>query len=122
MNPESVLSEYEKGLNTHNFDNVRHLIAPDAVFWFNEGSFEGIDEIEKACNKTFNLIKNEKYWLTNKKWISSSQETVAIIYNYNWTGVINGKNESGFGRGTSILANIDNTWKIIHEHLSKQPK
>ena len=45
MNPENVLSEYEKGLNTHNFNNVRHLIEPGAIFWFNEGSFEGIDEM-----------------------------------------------------------------------------
>jgi len=68
------------------------------------------------------LIENEKYWLTNKKWIANDQETAVVTYNYNWTGVINGKSESGFGRGTSILVMLAGKWKIIHEHLSKQPK
>ncbi len=119
MTPQDLLIEYEKRLSSQSFEKVKPLIHKDATFWFNDGSFSGIREIEQAFQKTFDLIKEEKYWLSSLKWISETSNSATCIYQYNWTGLIEGKQSSGNGRGTSVLKKVDGNWKIIHEHLSR---
>lgn len=119
--PEALLSEYEQRLSAQDFAKVIPLIHKDAVFWFNDGSYSGIDSIEGAFNKTFELIKEEKYWLTNLDWIYQSDDAASCHYQFNWEGIIEGTPSAGGGRGTSVLKNVDGSWKIMHEHLSRNP-
>ncbi len=119
--PEELLKEYERSLSSQDFDRVRPLIHEDAVFWFNDGSFRGHEEIEGAFAKTFDLIKEEKFWLTDIEWLFSSEETAACHYQFNWEGIIHGDLCSGNGRGSSVLKSVDGVWKIVHEHLSRNP-
>tara|TARA_R110000850_G_scaffold42454_30_gene108991 strand:- start:3918 stop:4289 length:372 start_codon:yes stop_codon:yes gene_type:complete len=119
--PEELLKEYEQSLSAQIFENVRPLIDDNAVFWFNDGSYHGLDLIEKAFTKTFNLIKEEKYWLTDLEWISKSDVAASCHYQFNWEGIIHGEHGSGSGRGTSVMKKIGGSWKIVHEHLSRRP-
>lgn len=119
--PTELLKEYEKRLSAQNFEEVRPLIHVDAVFWFNDGSFHGMDAIEGAFLKTFDLIKEETYWLTDIEWILSSDEAACCHYQFNWEGIIESTPAAGNGRGTTVMKNFDGTWKIVHEHLSRMP-
>jgi ketosteroid isomerase-like protein len=121
QSPESLLATYEEQLAFQEFERVRPLIADDAVFWFNDGSHEGIASIEAAFAKTFALIQDEKYWLTDTVWLHKDDRAAAAIYTFNWSGVINGQKGAGSGRGTNILRKVDGLWKIVHEHLSRHP-
>ena len=121
MNHRELLSEYERQLTYQDFEKAKPLIAADAEFWFNDGSYRGIVEIGGAFRRTFDLIKDEKYWLTDVRWLQETESCATCIYQFNWTGVINGKACTGNGRGTTVTKKIEDRWMIIHEHLSRKP-
>jgi ketosteroid isomerase-like protein len=112
------LKEYENQTNTHVFENLRPLIAEDAVFWFPDGSYKGIYEIQKAFEATFSRIQDEDYHINNLEWLAIGPVLAVCVYNFHWTGVVNGKKAEGRGRGTNIVVRRNNTWQMLHEHLS----
>jgi ketosteroid isomerase-like protein len=121
MTPADFLREYEQKINTHRFDHVAPLIAEDAIFWFNDGSFGGLDQIRAAFEKTWNLIREERYAVEDVQWIAVGQEVAVCIYVFRWEGLIDGRPQWGTGRGTSVLRKEDERWVVAHEHLSPMP-
>lgn len=122
MNAKELMKQYETKINHHKFADVEDLISSDAKFWFSSGTFHGMDQIQAAFKKTWNLIQNEVYWLTDLEWIAESETSATCIYTFNWKGLIEGQERTGKGRGTSVLCKKDSSWKIVHEHLSNFPK
>lgn len=118
MTPEQLAAEYELRLNAHDAEQVTELLGSDAIFWFNDGSHEGIAAIEQALSKTWETIREEKYQIHNIRWIGSCSDLAVCIYEFRWKGLIDGQETSGWGRGTSVLKNAAGSWKIVHEHLS----
>ncbi len=114
--PEETLRLYEERIGG-GFENVRDLIDEHAVFWFTSGTFKGIETIKEAFERTAAKLKSEKYWLSDKQWVASN----VCTYRFNWTATVDGKPVQGEGRGTTVLKEIDDKWKITHEHLSKFP-
>jgi ketosteroid isomerase-like protein len=57
MTPTEVMRAYETRTNTHHFAHVAPLIADDAVYWFDDGSFVGIDAIAQAFERTWATIR-----------------------------------------------------------------
>ena len=121
MSAKSPLEKYEKQINTHDFNDVSSLISEDAIFWFSSGSHEGHAAIKAAFEKTWSLIQEETYWLSDIKWLSETQEFAACVYTFHWKGKISGNMREGSGRGTTVLRKYDGVWKIVHEHLSNFP-
>jgi ketosteroid isomerase-like protein len=119
--PTEFIREYERRANSHNFDNVAPLIAKDAVFWFNDGSFQGHDQIRGAFEKTWSAIKDEQYAIDDVSWIAVSEGVAVCLYRFHWKGYVNGQLVSGNGRGTSVLRRDGGGWRIAHEHLSPRP-
>lgn len=115
---EAFLKEYERTTNTHDFNNVRPLIAEDAVYFFSERTLKGIGEIEKAFVETWDRIKEETYSITDVQWIALSPEVAVCTYTFNWSGIVNGTPKSGSGRGTNVLVKTGGAWHMAHEHLS----
>ena len=121
MGYRGLLKQYEEALATQDFSQIKPLISDEAVFWFNDGSFEGLREIEEAFDTSFSLIKEERYWISDENWVCVSDDNAVCVYQFNWEGLIDGDRASGFGRGTSVLSKINGEWKIVHEHLSAVP-
>lgn len=121
MTPQDLLKQYESRINLHQFDAVAPLIAADAVFWFNDGSFVGHEAIRGAFERTWASLADETYWLTDLHWITAGDVAASCLYQFNWTATINGKPASGIGRGTTVLRNKTDGWQIVHEHLSGMP-
>jgi len=65
---EQTLSSYEKAANSGDFDQVEPLIANDALYWFMDGSFDGIDEIRGAFEATWATINDETYEIEDIRW------------------------------------------------------
>jgi ketosteroid isomerase-like protein len=118
---ELVLGAYEERINRHDFDLLIELIAPDAVFWFSDGSHEGHAAIRAAFEKTWAVLANDTYWLTELSWIAEGVDVAACVYRFNWKTIIDGQPRSGSGRGTTVLARREAGWQIVHEHLSPSP-
>ncbi len=118
---ETVLRAYEERINRHDFDLLVDLIAPDAVFWFSDGSHKGHAAIRAAFEKTWAVLANDTYWLTELNWIATGGDAAACIYRFNWKTIIDGEPRSGSGRGTTVLVRRAAGWQIVHEHLSRNP-
>lgn len=122
MTPEEFMRTYERVTNTHNADKVVQLVTEDAVYWFNDGSFLGIEAIHNALTKTWDTIQNEEYRIEDVRWIAHDDNCAVCIYTFHWRGLIEGQSAQGKGRGTSVLKKINGEWKVAHEHLSAMPK
>ncbi|MBZ0278097.1 MAG: nuclear transport factor 2 family protein [Anaerolineae bacterium] len=122
MTPEEFMQAYEQATNTHDPARVAALVDKDAVYWFNDGSFLGIDAIQGALAKTWDFIQDETYRIADVRWIAQGETTAVCIYTFHWRGLVNGQVAEGNGRGTSVLRKTDGEWKVVHEHLSPQPR
>lgn len=119
MNVEETFALYERMANSVDFDKVSPLIAEDAVYYFTDGRFEGIEAIKAAFEKTWNTIKDEKYRLTNIRWMGVSDNLAVCIYDFHSQGIVDGRPFTASGKGTNVFSKTDGHWKIVHEHLSK---
>ncbi len=122
MTPEEFMQVYERATNTHDPARVAELVDKDAVYWFNDGSFLGIDAIQGALAKTWGFIQDETYRIADIRWIAEDETTAVCIYSFHWRGLVNGQVAEGKGRGTSVLRKINDEWKVAHEHLSGMPR
>jgi ketosteroid isomerase-like protein len=122
MTARDVLKAYERHLNRRDFDALAGLIAPDAVFWFSDGSHGGIHAIKAAFEATWRALPGEVYWLEDVEWIADGDTAAACIFRFNWTASAGDRQISGSGRGTTVLKCTNNRWQIVHEHLSLDPQ
>ncbi|MGR9463062.1 YybH family protein [Rhizobium leguminosarum] len=120
--PQELLAEYERSLAEHSFDAVESLISADAVFWFNDGSYSGHSAIRSAFEATFAAFPLERYWLENVEWIALSETSAACIYQFRWKATTSAGEVFGGGRGTTVMRIENGSWKIVHMHLSQEPK
>lgn len=119
----ATLAAYADRINEHDFDLLIDLIAPDARFWFSDGSHIGVAAIRAAFEQTWAAMgPDEHYWLDKLEWIAEGDGAAACVYRYNWRTVRNGEPASGSGRGTTVLRRVGDHWWIVHEHLSGYPR
>lgn len=122
MSARDVLEAYADRINRQNFDLLTDLIAPDATFWFSNGTHSGIAAIRAAFEATWQAMgPTERYWLDQLEWIAEGDSAAACIYRFNWEITVNGERDSGSGRGTTVLKRVGDRWWIAHEHLSRWP-
>lgn len=122
MSAREVLKAYEDRINRQNFDLLIDLIAPDATFWFSNGTHSGMAAIRAAFEATWQVMgPSERYWLDELEWIAEGDSAAACIYRFNWEITVDGKRDSGSGRGTTVLRRVGDRWWIVHEHLSRWP-
>ena len=122
MTAQDHLKTYEKALATQQWENIAPLMHPDISVTFNNGTYKGIAEVEGAFRKTFDLIEDETYTISNIHWIRNDESLAVCLYNFHWSGLINGQQASGGGRGTSVLVNENGRWLILTEHLGPEAK
>jgi ketosteroid isomerase-like protein len=79
------------------------LLSPDAVYFFSHGTYRGQAEIRQAFEQTWDRIQNETYRIQDVTWLVQSEQTAVFTYTYRWDGWIDGKHQSGGGRGTNVL-------------------
>jgi len=121
-NPQDFISVYERTLATQSWEKIAPLIHEDCVVTFSEGTYVGKAEVESAYRKTFSLIKDEEYAISNIHWVLETDKMAVLIYIFSWSGIIEGTFSSGSGRGTSVLTKHEGKWQLICEHLGALAK
>ena len=117
---DEFMVAYEQATNSHDIEATLSLVDDQAVYLFSdESTHVGKPAIERVLRKNFDLIKEENYAIDNLTWLVDTGEVAAGVYDYSWSGLINGEPASGSGRGTTVLRRSENGWKVIHEHLSR---
>ena len=117
MNPDDFLRQYEAALATQDWERVEPLMHPDVCVTFNDGTYRGRAEVGRAFSRTFALIQDERYVITNLHWVIRDDAYAVFIFHFNWSGTIDGQPASGVGRGTSVLKNEGGRWLLVAEHL-----
>ena len=120
VSADEALEAFRTSLRSGDLDSVFKWIADDALFIFSNGhSHDGKSAVRAAFEHNAQVIKNDTYDISDVRWLVQSEEFAVCVYQFAWTGQINGKAASGSGRGTTVLHCLNGAWKIIHEHLSK---
>lgn len=118
MIPEDFIEEYGAALATRSWKYVSPLVHEDVCVTFSNGAyFRGKAEVQKAFEKNFALIKDEKYSVSDVHWVRKTEQYAVYIYTFHWTGFIDGKQVEGAGRGTSVLIMENGKWLLLAEHL-----
>ena len=118
MSPEEFIRTYENALATQNWANVDPLIHDDACVTFSNGTVhKGKAEVRSAFEKNFSLIKGEEYSIDNFHWVTKGSDMAVYLFDFRWSGVINERQASGSGRGTSVLIKEGDKWQLLAEHL-----
>jgi len=118
MQTEEFIHAYENALATQNWNQVEPLVHADACVTFSNGKVhKGKAEVQKAFEKNFSLIKDEKYSIANVHWVMKNSETAVYLFEFSWSGIINEKPASGSGRGTCVLIKEAGKWQLLIEHL-----
>ena len=122
MDYHSFLQQYERALGAHTWEAVESFIDDDACFIFSDGTSIGKVQIERAIRKTFALILDETYRIQDVVWVYVHDDCALCTYTFHWSGVIDGKQCEGRGRGTNLLVKSEIGWKVKHEHLGPASK
>ena len=118
--PGEFMVAYERATNSHDLEATLSLIDEQAVYLFSDESVHvGKRAIGKILERNFDLIEDEIYSIQSLRWLVDSGEVAVCVYDYSWSGVINGEPASGYGRGTTVLKRAQDGWKVAHEHLSR---
>lgn len=114
----AFMARYKLANNSHDIDRVLPMIAPDATYWFTDGSYRGLEEIKSAIERTFAAIREEVYEISDLEWVVVTGKHAVCTYNFSWTGMVDGRRHSGHGRGTNVIMKRSGVWQMQHEHLS----
>ena len=118
MSPLEFVEAYEAALATQEWDAVSPLIHERASVVFSNGTVhKGKDAVRQAYEKNFSAIKSEHYRMTNVHWLLNSPDTAVYMFDFSWTGIIDGKEASGGGRGTAVVVHENGRWQLLAEHL-----
>lgn len=118
MTARELLESYGRLINEHRFELIEPLLAPDCSFYFTSGTHVGVPAARAAFEKTWAMIEQEVYTLSEVTWIAEADRAAACTYRFHWRGVIKGEPREGRGRGTSCFRRDESGWKLVHEHLS----
>ena len=118
MTPDEFILEYERALGSQKWLAVEPLIHEEACVTFSTGTVhKGKQAVRAAYEANFKAITDEHYRISNVHWALRRTDTAVYLFDFEWSGLINGKEAAGAGRGTTALIREEGNWKLIAEHL-----
>jgi ketosteroid isomerase-like protein len=123
MSAAEFVIQYGQALATQQWEAVDPLVHQNASVTFSDGSVhKGKEAVRAAYERNFQAIADEKYQISNVHWLLDTSDTAAYLFDFHWSGKINGKVVSGAGRGTSVLIQNEGRWYLLAEHLGPNPR
>ncbi|MEM8871810.1 MAG: nuclear transport factor 2 family protein [Pseudomonadota bacterium] len=122
MSSTEFIKRYEAALGTQNWAFVAPLISDGARVVFSDGAVHaGKKAIKAAYERNFAAIKNEEYRIKEVHWLLKTADSAAYMFDFYWTGIIDGRKASGSGRGTAVLVRQAGHWVLAGEQLGPKP-
>jgi ketosteroid isomerase-like protein len=126
MTPQEYMAEYERRSALRTFDAMAELIADDAVYFFNDGTYRGLEAIRGAFEATWaHEVRDESYAIEDIRWVAEGPTVAVCTYRFRWEGAVGEETARrllGLGRGTQVLRQDGDRWRTVHEHLSAEPR
>jgi ketosteroid isomerase-like protein len=118
--PQACMTAFVAALNAKDMDAALALLTEDAAFFYSNGSaLWGKAAIREAIAANWASIDRDNYATHNPVWLAQSESAAVAVYGFSWSGLSDGKQIGGRGRGTSALRRESGGWRIAHEHLSQ---
>lgn len=118
MSASEFIKFYEAALRSQDWAKVAPLINEDARVVFSNGVLlDGKAAIQAAYEHNFSTIQNENFQILNVHWVLNGQDSAAYMFDFTWTGLIDGRKASGSGRGTTVLQRRGDGWVLVAEQL-----
>ncbi|WP_440026490.1 nuclear transport factor 2 family protein [Chromobacterium amazonense] len=115
--PQQALDAYKRALATHDWRQVAPWLHEDACFVFSDGTFKGKEAVCEAIRQTFEWIRGEDYRIADLHWTHVGESFAACVYAFSWRGQVDGQPAEGHGRGSCILIQDAQGWRLLQEHL-----
>ncbi len=113
-----AFASYIAATNTHRFEQVRPLVAPEASYWFGERVLQQPHDIQAAFEQAWATVADEVYEVDDCRWLVETADHAVVTYRYRWRGFVGGVERHGGGLGTNVLRHQDGGWRVVHEHLT----
>ncbi|WP_297801941.1 nuclear transport factor 2 family protein [uncultured Brevundimonas sp.] len=115
-----VLQAYRRLINRHDFDLLeQQVIAHDAVFVFSNLRHEGIAAIRSNFERTWSILPDEVYSMSDVVWLFSCDEHAACTLRYHYSGkTTEGRRMEGGGQGVLIFGRRQGQWRLMLEQLT----
>ena len=118
MSPDDFISLYERALASQQWSAVEPLVHPDACVTFSTGAVhKGKAAVREAFERNFSAIEDETYRISNVHWVLRGEDVAVYLFDFDWSGRIDGRAARGAGTGTSVLIRDGHGWKLLAEHL-----
>jgi ketosteroid isomerase-like protein len=118
MNSDDFIAAYEKALATQDWSKVDPLVSENACVTFSSGTVHrGKEAVQRAFERNFQAIADETYKISNVHWVFRDEFYAAYLFEFDWTGIIDGKSARGGGVGTCVVVKENEQWKLLIEHL-----
>lgn len=118
MTPDDFLRQYERALRSQQWNQVAPLIHEKACVTFSTGQvYKGKSAVQHAFEGNFSSIEDENYEISNVHWNLHNEQVAVCLFDFTWTGRVGGREVRGAGRGTSVLVQDGESWKLLVEHL-----
>lgn len=83
----AFVNTFQNASASKNFEEVKPMIHPNALFRFNDGDYHGISNTKRAFENTWSHdIKNEKYTMSDVDIIHIDTNSATVTFNYLWSG------------------------------------
>lgn len=119
---EKTFNDYIEALATQNWQAAAPFFHEQATVIFTEATYHGKQQVSGAMCKTFSIIRDESFKVTNLKWNIVTADFASGTFEYVWSGTIQGKLFSSPGRATIAWVCENGHWQIINEHFGPMPK
>jgi ketosteroid isomerase-like protein len=118
--PQACTTEFTAALIRRDMEGALALLADDVVFFYSNGSaLLGKDAFAAFMTASWKVIENYTYQTLDSVWVTKSDAAAAVIYSFDWSGLVRGDEAKGGGRGTRVFRKEPGSgWLIAHEHLS----
>ncbi len=118
MTADEFVRSYEDALSTQDWSLVEPLIHADACVTFSTGTVhKGKPAVQAAYERNFAAIEGDSYRISNPHWVVRRDAVSVYVFDFDWSGRIEGRQASGSGHGTAVIIREADAWKLIAEHL-----
>lgn len=119
---QETIRLYETALGKQTWEAVEEFFHPNCTVIFAEANYYGKNQVSGAISKTFSLIKDENFSLSEINWTIVRENFASCTFNFEWSGTINGKRFTNPGRGTAVWILENGHWQIVNEHFGPMPR
>ncbi len=119
---EKIFNDYIEALATQSWEAAAPFFHERATVIFTEATYYGKSQVSGAIGKTFSLIRDENFKVSNLNWNLVTRDSASATFEYVWSGTIQGKRFTNPGRATIVWVCEDGHWQIINEHFGPMPK